>query len=115
MTARLVSYVTGAAGEDGFAGLVGGHGARNGLLTYGNSDLEGTLVEFTRTDTDETASVVFRSSALPAVGPAARHLPDLIDRTATDEERAAFATAWHDRVERILRGEEYVFVDRGSS
>ncbi|ELY56933.1 hypothetical protein [Natronococcus jeotgali] len=111
VTARLISYVTGAAGEDGFAGLAGGHGGRRDLLDYGAIGTDGIAFEFTRTDTDETVRATYHVEDVPAGGPATADLPKLIDGTATDAEREAFAVDWHDRVAAILRGERYVTVE----
>jgi hypothetical protein len=111
VTSRLISYVTGAAGEDGFGGLAGGHGGRTDLLRFGAIGTEGITYEFTRTDTDQTVRVTYDTSKIPDAGPATRHLPSLIDGEATADERAAFAEAWHGRVERILRGDGFVTVD----
>ncbi|SDR08487.1 hypothetical protein [Natronobacterium texcoconense] len=112
VTARLISYVTGAAGEDGFGGLAGGHGDRQHTLRYGAIGTDGISFEFTRTDTDETVRVTYDVAAIPDGGPAIGNLPKLIDGTATDEERAAFADDWHGRVGEILEGERYVSVER---
>lgn len=111
VTARLISYVTGAAGADGFAGLADGYGGRTDLLTYGAIATDGIAFEFTRIDTDETVRVTYHVADVPSGGPATSHLPNLIDGTATDDERAAFRDAWHDRVGAILQGERYVTVE----
>lgn len=110
VTARLISYVTGAAGEDGFAGLAGGYGGRKDLLRYGAIGTDGVAFEFTRTDTEETVRVTYHVEAVPSGGPATGTLPKLIDGAATDDERAAFAEAWHGRVEAVLQGDRYVSV-----
>lgn len=115
VTSRFVSYVTGAAGEDGFAGLAGGHGGRKDTLSFGDFGSDGLAYDFTRTDTGEAVRVTYDTAAIPEAGPGVEHLPKLIDGTATDEEREAFANAWHGRVERILRGDGYVAVDRVSA
>lgn len=115
VTARLLSYVTGAAGEDGFAGLAGGHGGRRDLLRYGAIGTDGLAFEFTRTDTDETVRVIYHVEDIPAGGPATGNLPKLINGTASDAEREAFAADWHGRVQAILEGERYVTVDSRTS
>ncbi|ELY86088.1 FmdE family protein [Natrinema altunense] len=114
VTARLLSYVTGAAGEDGFAGLAGGHGGRKNLLHYGAIGTDGIVFEFTRTDTDETVRVTYHVADVPSGGPAVDNLPKLIDGTATDDEREAFAADWHGRVDAVLEGDRYVTVDSQS-
>jgi len=100
--ARLVSYVTGAAAEDGFGGLAGGHGDRQDLLHYGAIEAEGPTFAFERTDTGAAVEVTYHVADVPGAGPATNVLPKLIDGTASDEERSAFAEAWHGRVETVL-------------
>ncbi|MFB6169922.1 MAG: FmdE family protein [Haloarculaceae archaeon] len=111
VSARLVSYVTGAAGEDGFAGLAGGHGDRRDHLRFGDLDGDGPTFEFTRTDTGANVRVTYHVGDVPATGPATRHLERLVAGTATEEERAAFAEAWHDRVERVLSDDDLFTVE----
>ena len=107
--ARLVSYVTGAAEADGFGGLAGGHGGRRDLLHFDGLDDVGPgepTFEFRRTDTGATVRITYHVGDVPDAGPATRYLPKLIDGTASDEQRAAFAEAWHGRVERVLTDDD---------
>lgn len=111
---RIVSYVTGAAEEDGFGGLSGGHGARRDLLSFGDleADGEGPTFRFTRTDTGDAVEVTYDVAAVPEAGPATQYLGKQIDGTATDEERAAFRAAWHGRVETVLTDDDLFTVFR---
>jgi formylmethanofuran dehydrogenase subunit E len=114
VTARLVSYVTGAAEEDGFGGLAGGHGGRRDRLHFaGLDDVDAgePTFEFVRTDTGDAVRVTYHVADVPDAGPATRYLPRLVDGTATDEERAAFAEAWHGRVERVLAEDDLFTVE----
>ncbi|MFC6718835.1 FmdE family protein [Natrialbaceae archaeon GCM10025810] len=111
VTSRVISYVTGAAGEDGFGGLAGGHGDRRDLLRFGAIGVDGIAYEFARTDTGESVRVTYRVEEVPTGGPATSNLPKLVDGTATEEERTAFAEDWHGRVRAILRGDRYVTVE----
>ena len=112
VTARLVSYVTGAAGEDGFGGLAGGHGGRRNLLTYGEIDSNGVAFDLTRTDTGTSVRVTYRTAELPDAGPAVGLLQKLIDGSATPDERESFAEAWHSRVHSVLADNDLFDVDR---
>lgn len=103
---RILSYVTGAAEEDGFAGLAGGHGGRQQLLQFDDIDAGGPTFEFERTDTGETVRVTYHVADVPGPGAAGEHLQTLIDETATPEERRAFSEAWHGRIERILADDD---------
>jgi len=101
---RLISYVTGAAQEDGFGGLAGGHGDRQHLLTFdafesGSAD---PAFRLRRTDTGETVEVTYHVSSVPNGGPAIGSLQRIIDGTASEEDRELFAEAWHSRVQNVL-------------
>ncbi|MFB6160936.1 MAG: FmdE family protein [Haloferacaceae archaeon] len=109
---RIVSYVTGAAEEDGFGGLAGGYGGRQDSLHFRDFESDGPAFEFTRTDTDESVRVTYHVSDVSSAGPATEALGKLIDGTATPEERDAFSEAWHSRIERVLTDDELFTVDR---
>lgn len=99
---RIVSYVTGAAEQDGFSGLAGSHGDRKHHLYFEATDEVDPTFTFERTDTGNVARVTYHVGDVPSAGPATQYLRKLIDGTATDEERAAFAEAWHGRVQTVL-------------
>ncbi|MFB6112778.1 MAG: hypothetical protein ABEJ58_01590 [Halodesulfurarchaeum sp.] len=101
---RLISYVTGAAQEDGFGGLKSGYGDRTNLLRFDAFESESAepTFRFRRTDTDETVEVTYQVSDVPDGGPALRNLEEIIDGTANEEDREFFAEAWHGRVRTVL-------------
>ncbi|MGB9965169.1 hypothetical protein [Halobacterium hubeiense] len=101
---RLISYVTGAAQEDGFGGLAGGHGDRQNMLTFDAFDADGAVptFRFRRTDTDETVEVTYHVGDVPDGGPALGNLQQIIEGTASEDERELFADVWHGRVQRVL-------------
>lgn len=110
---RIVSFITGAAEADGFGGLAGGHGGRQHLLRF--DDLEGAgdgvTFRFERTDTADAVEVTYHVADVPDAGAATRYLPKLVAGTATDEEREAFAAAWHDRVRTVLTDDDLFTVE----
>ena len=112
---RIVSYVTGVAGEEGFGGLAGGYGGRQDSLHFDDFESDDLAFEFTRTGTDESVRVTYHVTNVPSAGPATQALQKLIDGTATPEERDAFSEAWHGRIERILTDDELFTVDRSVS
>lgn len=65
-----------------------------------------------RTDTDNAVQVTYHVSEVPVAGPATQYLGKLIDGTATDEEREAFANAWHGRVQAVLTDDDLFTVTR---
>ena len=108
---RIVSYVTGAAEDDGFGGLTGGYGGRQNLLRFGDIEKDGPTFEFERTDTGESVQVTYHVADVPAAGPGVQYLQDVIDGTATAEERKAFSDAWHGRVSMILTDDDLFTID----
>ncbi|WP_459191946.1 hypothetical protein [Halosimplex sp. J119] len=110
---RIISYVTGAAGEDGFGGLAGGYGGRRDLVRFDAFDPETAepTFRFRRTDTDETIEVIYHGSDVPDGGPAIGHLRLILDGSATEQQRAAFDEAWHRRVQTVLSDESLFSVE----
>lgn len=104
--ARIISYVTGAAEEDGFGGLAGGFGDRKQHLSFADADAAEPTFTFHRTDTDAAVQVTYHVGDLPSAGPATQYLKKLIDGSATDEERTAFAADWHGRVRTVLTDDD---------
>jgi hypothetical protein len=98
----IISYITGAAEEDGFGGLMGGHGGRKNLLSFGDFEADKPAVAFERTDTGDAVTVTYHVGDVPEAGPGTRHLEKLIEGTATAEERSEFSDAWHGRVQTVL-------------
>jgi hypothetical protein len=101
---RIISYVTGAAEDDGFGGLAGGHGGRRDLLNFDafDPDTPEPTFRFRRTDADETIEVTYHVDDVPDGGPAIGSLQQILDGTATNSQRTAFADAWHRRVQVVL-------------
>ena len=100
---RIVSYLTGAAEEDGFGGLAGGHGARNDLMEFDAIDeRDGPTFVFERTDTGEAVEVVYHVGEVPEAGPGVQHLDKMVEGTATADQREEFRRDWHDRVRTVL-------------
>jgi hypothetical protein len=101
---RLISYVTGAAQEDGFGGLGGGYGDRQNLLTFDafESSSAAPTFRFRRTDTGKTVEVTYHVSDVPDGGPALGNLQGIIDGTASEDDRELFAEAWYGRVRAVL-------------
>jgi hypothetical protein len=97
--ASVAAYITGAATEGGFKGLRGRFDRRN-LLRF-DQPIDGDM-RFERLDTNERVTVSFNSAAVPA---AANMMPLLfaaMELDAVQEQKAAFAATWQDRVRRIF-------------
>lgn len=104
LMARLISYVTGAAQEDGFGGLGGGYGDRRNMLRFDAFEPESAnpAFRFSRTATGETVEVTYHVSEVPDGGPALGNLQGIIEGTASEADRELFAGAWHGRVRTVL-------------
>lgn len=109
---RIISYITGAAEEEGFGGLAGGYGDRRHHLHFGESGGVDPTFTLERTDTGEAVRVTYHVGEVPSAGTATQYLGKLVDGTATDEERAAFAEAWHGRVRAVLADDDLFTVKR---
>jgi hypothetical protein len=110
---RIASYVTGATEDDGFGGLAGGYGGRRDLLHFDafEPDTAEPTFRFRRTDADETVQVTYHVGDVPEGGPAIGNLRAVLDGSASDEQRDAFADAWHRRVQVVLDDDSLFVVD----
>lgn len=110
---RIVSHVTGATEDDGFGGLAGGYGGRRDLLRFDafDPDTPDPTFRFRRTDTDATIEVTYHVSDLPDGGPAIGNLQQILDGSASDQQREAFADAWHRRVQVVLSDDSLFTVE----
>lgn len=107
---RIVSYVTGATEDDGFSGLAGGYGGRRDLLRFDAFDpvTPEPTFRFRRIDTGETVQVTYHVGDVPDGGPAIGNLQQILDGSASEQQREAFADAWHRRVQVVL-GDDSLF------
>lgn len=110
---RIISYVTGATEDDGFRGLTGGYGGRRNLLAFDAFDAATPDPAFRlrRTDTDETIEVTYHPDEVPTGGPAIGNLQQILNRSASDQQREAFADAWHRRVQVVLEDDSLLTVE----
>ncbi|QKG94513.1 hypothetical protein EXE43_02060 [Halorubrum sp. SS5] len=110
---RIISYVTGATEDDGFSGLAGGHGGRRDLLHFDafDPDTAAPTFRFRRTDTNETVEVTYHVGDVPDGGPAIGNLQEILDGSASDQQREAFADAWHHRVQVVLNDDSLFTVE----
>ncbi|MFA9518074.1 hypothetical protein ACERIT_12785 [Halopenitus sp. H-Gu1] len=113
VTSRIISYVTGAAEDDGFGGLAGSYGDRRDLLAFDGFDPASSdpTFRFRRTDTDETVEVAYHVSDIPDGGSAMGYLQRILDGSASDDQRDAFGEAWHGRIRIILTDDSLFTVE----
>lgn len=98
--AQVFTLLTGAAANNGFNGI-GGRFVRHGLLRYGGGDLR-AIAAFRRTDNGDTVHVSMELGSVPPAPQMRALMVRALAVDANDEERAAFASVWQDRVRRLL-------------
>lgn len=110
---RIISYVTGATEDDGFGGLAGGYGGRRDLLRFDafDPDTPDPTFRFRRTDTDETVQVAYHVSDVPDGGPAIGNLQQILNGSASEQQREAFTNAWYRRVQVVLNDDSLFTVE----
>lgn len=96
---RIVGYITGAAGADGFRGLAGRF-ARAGLLRYEPEAQPFGAVTLWRADTRQSVCLRSKSGVLPEQPAISQNLKPALagDETAL----AAFRQAWAERVAAVI-------------
>lgn len=96
---NVVSFIAGANGASGFKGL-NGNMIRNNLVSY-NIPMEGE-VQLTRNDTNQSVTLSYDSSIVPADPMMQALMGKCMQGMATDEEKKEFGRLWQARVEKIL-------------
>jgi hypothetical protein len=100
VTAQVLTLLTGAASDNGFHGIQGRF-RRKGLLSFAERK-EGEAISFKRLDTGTSVTVSLDVSPVPGDPAQGARMAAILYGNADDEQRAAFANAWQDRVRRLL-------------
>jgi hypothetical protein len=100
VTAQVLTLLTGAASDNGFNGIQGRF-RRKGLLSFAERR-EGEAISFKRLDTGTGVTVSLDVSPVPSDPAQGARMAAILYGNADDEQRAAFANAWQDRVRRLL-------------
>ncbi|WP_295421147.1 hypothetical protein [Sulfurovum sp.] len=100
---NAISFIAGAGGAGGFKGL-NGNMARNDLISY-NIPMDGE-VKLTRTDTDQSVTLSYDPSIVPADPMMQPLMGKCMQGLATPEEKKEFGRLWQARVEKILLSTE---------
>ena len=96
---NVISFITGANGEDGFKGIQGNF-ARNNLIDF-DIPMEGE-VTLTRLDTNESVTLSYDPSIIKPDTRMKALMGKNVQGSATEEEKSLFRELWQERVERIL-------------
>lgn len=97
---QVFTLITGAAGANGFHGIAGRY-ARQSLLDFSEPGAHAG-VRVRRRDTGAGVAVELNLSSVPAPANLRTLLGTALDPAASAEQRAAFAQAWQERVQRLL-------------
>ena len=100
VVAQVLTLLTGAAANNGFHGIGGRH-ARQGLLHFAERP-EGEAVSFRRLDTGAEVLVEIDVSLVPGDAAQRERLMAILQDRADAAVRDAFASAWQERVRRLL-------------
>jgi formylmethanofuran dehydrogenase subunit E len=96
---NVISFVVGANGAGGFKGL-NGNMSRNNLVSYDvPMDAE---VKLTRVDTNESVTLSYDSSMIPADPMMHPLMGKAMQGLASENEKKEFGRLWQARVEKIL-------------
>lgn len=96
---NVITQITGATELSGFKGL-NGKFARHSLMHF-NADIDGA-VEFKRLDNNETVTVTYDHSSIPANPKMQELMGKLMQGAATPNEKKEFGELWQDRVKAIF-------------
>ena len=96
---NVISFIVGAGGAGGFKGIQGNF-SRDNLISY-NMPMKGE-VTLTRLDTEESVSLSYNPSIVPADTMMQPLMGKSLQGIATQEEKEKFGALWQARVEKIL-------------
>jgi len=100
---NIISFISGAGGTGGFKGIQGNF-SRNNLTTY-NIPMKGE-VTLTRLDTNQSVSISYNPSAVPADEKMMPLMGKNLKNIASEEEKTLFKTLWQEHVKKILLSKE---------
>ena len=103
---QVVTFITGAAAENGFHGLGGGRFNRHNLLTFDESRQPPATAIcsaiFERIDNGKAVEITYTNNMLPGNPKMADLMPLAVSGTGSDKEIKEFGDLWHDRVKMVL-------------
>lgn len=101
---QVISLITGAAPETGFAGL-GESFVRKNKLAFDEDNEEPNAFIFTRDDNNESVKITYHPERIPQKEEMSMLFTKCIAGTATKKQREDFITAWQERVRLVLLDE----------
>lgn len=98
---QVISLITGAAPETGFAGL-GQRFARNNKLDFDEKNEEPNTFEFRRDDTGQSIKITYHPECIPQKPEMSNVFTKCIVNTATKKQEEEFKRLWQERVKAVL-------------
>ncbi len=98
---QVISLITGAAPETGFAGL-GEKFVRKNKLIFDKENEESNTFIFTRDDNKKSVKVAYHPENIPQKGDLSELFTKCIVGTATKKQQEDFITIWQERVRMVL-------------
>lgn len=99
--AQVISLITGAAPETGFAGL-GSRFSRRNKLVFDTKNEEPHTFVFTRDDNQKKVKVSYHPENIPTEDRMSDLITKCIVGTATEKQREEFKAMWQERVRIVL-------------
>ncbi|MBS1257919.1 MAG: hypothetical protein MAG551_00972 [Candidatus Scalindua arabica] len=103
---QIVTFITGAAAENGFHGFGGGKYKRRNLLKFdeNNQPPKNAICSaiFKRIDNGKAVEVTYSKYMLPNNPKISDLMPLAISGKGTDEQISEFGNLWHERVKMVL-------------
>lgn len=98
---QVISLITGAAPETGFAGL-GNRFVRKNKLIFDEKNEEANAFVFTRDDTGKSVKVAYHPEVIPADEEMHNLFTKCIVGTANEKQKDKFKEMWQERVKAVL-------------
>jgi len=98
---QVISLITGAAPETGFAGL-SGEFVRKDKLVFDEANEEPNAFLFTRDDNGKSVKVTYHPERIPQKEDMSALFMKCISRTATEKQKEKFRELWQARVKAVL-------------
>jgi hypothetical protein len=98
---QVISLITGAAPQTGFAGLAGSFARKNKLIFDETNEEPNTFI-FTRDDNKKSVKVAYHPENIPQNGNMSGLFTKCIVGTATKKQQDDFMAMWQERVKIVL-------------
>ena len=98
---QVISLITGAAPQTGFAGLAGEFVRKDRLIFDGQNEEPGAFI-FTRDDNGKSVKVTYHSERIPQKEEMPVLFSKCVSGTANDQQKEKFRELWQEKVKIVL-------------